>query len=92
MTTIPRPSLEFVHVQMTADVDLESGSAFMGFALPGAPAPAAWNSAGWVVGAVNKIAYLLDSTSLAVGHWNVWVRVTDSPEDIIRLAGTVRVI
>lgn len=87
---IPLGSVEYLYADLTGDILLD-GTVEM--ALGGAPDAVTWEPADWVgdVGMSRSARVLLDG-SLAQGTYNVWARVTDTPEAPIIKCGRVKVV
>lgn len=90
---IPLESVEYLKAQVDSDDDLETGSVWLGFAVPdGITRPSTWISGSWVSAEVNQARALKVAGSPAKGEYALWIRIQDSPEDIYRFVDIVRVI
>lgn len=94
--TIPAVSIEYLHVPVTASVLLDAQTVEL-TVLTGAPdETTSWIAATWTGdAATTRTARLLigpgTQVPLATGTWQVWVRVTDTPEVPVRSAGTLKI-
>jgi hypothetical protein len=99
MDELPRGTKEYVKVRVTADIDLSSGTVEIGIGPP-LDSPT-WQSAVWVGAPLStpdgyehtiRTSLVWDTTSVQTGYWEIWGRVTDTPEIIVRRAGMLRVV
>jgi hypothetical protein len=94
LITISRLSTEYVQVQVTftvsgAQVNPTGDTVQMAFTHGGAlPGVSDWHTASWETAGTVHYAQCLVGPSggvvLAPGTWNVWLKVTDSPEVPVR--------
>ena len=101
--TISSLSLEYVKVPVTAvvnglDHNPTADTVAMAFTAVGtSPVSGNWRAGSWETYTGLYFARCLVGASpgtgaLAVGFYNVWLKVTDNPEVPIKLAGTLEVI
>lgn len=90
-TEIVKGSVEYLYVDVTGDVVLDSQPVRLAFATT-LTSSSTWVDATWMgsAGTSRSCRYLLDGL-LAVGKVNIFVKITDSPEIPIIKAGTLRV-
>jgi hypothetical protein len=97
---IPAVSVEYVHVPVTSDVQLDTQAVQIVFlGATASPTDATtWNDAEWEgsAGTTRSARILIGTGSdvgeLAAGTWSVWVKVTDTPEVPVRSAGTIQTV
>ena len=99
MDELPQGTQEYVKIRVTADVDLSAGTVEIGLGPP-LDAPA-WQPAVWVGSPEStpdgyehtmRTASVWDTSGVDTGFWEVWGRVTSTPEIIMRRAGMLRVV
>jgi hypothetical protein len=87
--TLQTGTVEYLSVSVTADVTLDTQPVEFSFDR------STWHAATWLgtAGTTRSAQVLLDETNLpSVGNWPVFVRVTDSPEIPVMLAGGIKVL
>jgi hypothetical protein len=91
---IPKGTKEFLAVIIDSPDDLTSGVVEIGVSADVDSQPAVWLAATWPTLGTNvaRTSAVWDTTSVALGHYQIWARVTDSPEILPRKYGTVRVV
>jgi hypothetical protein len=98
--SIPAVSKEYVHVAITSDVTLDTQAVEFAY-LAGSATPddaTTWLAAAWagdpspVRTAQSLIGPGSAAGELAVGLWNVYVRVTDTAEIPVRFAGQIKIV
>lgn len=88
-------STVYVTVPVTATragvaLDITADVVEWAFPARGAP-PAVWTVGDWAAGSARILIGPLSTTPLAVGTYDVWLRVTDTPERLVLWCGTVEV-
>lgn len=97
MTTIPSISVEYARVRLTADVELNSQTVELAFlsSYTAEPSGGDWHAATWLTpaGTTRTAGVLIGPGALvlAEGTWNVWWRLTDTPEVPARKAGRITI-
>lgn len=91
---IPQGSKEYLSVVFDSPDDLTLGTVALGLSSEPSTPPANWVSANWPTSGVNEAESdeAFDFSTVDVGFYQVWARITDSPEIIPRPYGTVRVV
>ena len=107
MLTISRASTEYVRVPVGAEssgaaVNPTADTVTMAFlAGAGPPESGDWKTASWDTDATTyPPTYLAQcligpsggTVTLTAGVWSVWVKVTDSPEVLVRRAGQIKIV
>lgn len=91
--SIDRDSVEYVKVPVTAPADISITSQPVSIAVvdvAARPAPGDWKTASWD-GNTAKTLIGPGVLPLSPGTYKVWVKVTDSPEVPVLVAGTITV-
>lgn len=85
-------STEYLTVPFTADVSAASidGAEIALIADDDPPIEADWHDA-TIVGETARVLVGPDEIALTVGTWRVWVRITDTPEIPVEMAGIITV-
>lgn len=91
---IPQGSKEYLSVVFDSPDDLTSGTVVLGLSSDPSIQPASWLPAGWPTSGVNEAqsSDVFDFGTVDRGFYQVWARITDTPEIIPRPYGTVRVV
>lgn len=91
---IPQSSKEFLTVEFDSPDDLTLGTVKIGLSSTPLIPPVTWFSATWPTPGENvaRTSAPVDFSTVAQGHYRVWAELVDSPEDVPRPYGTVRVI
>ena len=92
-SSIDRDSLEYVKIPVTTPPGITISSQVVEIAVvaqTGRPGALDWRTGSWED---NTARILIGPTALALtaGTYNVWVRITDSPEKPVLLAGAITV-
>lgn len=96
--SISAVSKEYVHVPVSASVELNTQTVEFAFLTTGTPDGATtWTAAAWEGSPANtRTARLLigpaTAMPLAAGSYTVWVRITDVTETPVRQAGSITII
>ncbi len=93
---IPSSSIEYIRVPITASVELNTQVVEMQLTAKtptGSPpqTPVAWQVAAWVGAAGTTRTCRSLFGPLTAGQYDAWVKIQDSPEAPVRVAGTVTV-
>lgn len=94
--TIPAVSVEYIFVPVTSSVVLDTQTVEFAFLTSAPDADTSWIAATWVgEAAKTRSARVLigpgSAVPLAPGTYQVWVRVHDTPEVPVRLAGSLKI-
>lgn len=96
MLTMSRLSREYVFLDVTTPNDLAGATAEVAFigTPEGIPAPADWEAATLLLATTWRIRVLvgpghLDAVELSPGDYQVWAKITDSPEMPVRRVGVL---
>ena len=91
---IPKGSVEFIVVTFNSADDLTLGTVQVGLSPNPLVQPLTWLSALWPVNGVNvaQSTVPVDTSALALDHYQVWAKLTDSPEIIPRVYGNWRIV
>jgi hypothetical protein len=90
----PHGTKEFVTVDVESIDDLTSSTVELGWTTDIDDPPMTWVMAGWPSAGINaaRTSAPWDTALVDAGHWFVWIRITDSPEIILRKAGSVKLV
>ena len=98
MLVIPAVSVEYLHIPVTSDVTLDAQPVSLAFTATAVRLDDAvmWNDAEWAGDpGTSRTCRLLTGPGAAAapgpGIWNVWVKVTSSPEIPVRHAGQIKI-
>jgi hypothetical protein len=91
---IPQGSKEFLSVVFDSPDDLTLGTVALGLSSEPNVQPATWLPGEWPTSGVNEAqtTAVFDTATLEKGFYQVWAKITDSPEVIPRPYGTVRIV
>lgn len=100
MATLSVLSTEYVKYEVTAAVlgiPYQPTSDVVQFAFPATGAnPSTWFTGSWEIVGAHYLARILvgpsgGATSLTVGSYDVYIKITDSPETVVRKVGTLTI-
>jgi hypothetical protein len=97
--SIPSGSTEYVSIPVRAYLggqayDPTSDTVSLAFVPLGFGEPSSWNAGIWSAspnGTPFYAQYLVGASSLAVGTYAIWVKITDSPTVPVRIGGTLTI-
>lgn len=96
--SISAVSKEYLHVEVTSDVSLDTQPVEFAFLTAGSPDGATvWTAAEWegTAGTTRTARLLIGpsaSVELTAGSYAVWVRITDTTEAPVRNAGSITIV
>lgn len=91
---IPKGSQLFLAVTIDSPDDLTSATVALGVSTDVDVQPSVWMPGVWPTPGQNlaRTSSVWDTTSVTPGYYQIWARVTDSPEILPRTYGVVRVV
>lgn len=94
MVEWPHGTKEYVTVDVESEEDLTSAAVELGWTDSVDAQPDSWVAGGWPAAGVNaaRTSSPWDTGLVDAGHWFVWIRITDSPEVVVRKAGSVKLV
>lgn len=91
---IPKGSVEFIVVTFNSLDDLTLGTVQVGLSPTPLVQPSSWLPAIWPTAGLNvaQSTSPVDTSTMALDHYQVWAKLTDSPEIIPRVYGNWRIV
>lgn len=88
---IPVGSQEYLSIQFSSDTNLQTSAVQLGLS-PTTDPPVTWLDGVWEGDNIARTANVIDANNFAPGVYEVWARVLDVPEVLVRPYGLVRFV